>query len=456
MIKYQYDKKNLFSFIAIGIVLLLVFIQVFEQKRYLHDNIIVHDALVYYAPLPAVFIYHDLSFSFVRDVPENLRGKIPTMISPDGKRTLKMPVGVSLLILPFFLLAHIIALLTGMPADGYGPVYQFFVLIAGIFYLTLALNILRKILRRWFDDLATAITLVLTGLSTNLFYYVSVEPGMTHVYSFFLFSGFLWFTLRWYESPGYGNAVLLALFGGMILIVRPSNAVVFLVPALYGLVRDRSAWLGFLWKERNRLLVMLTVLLAVVFIQLLYWKYSTGKWIFYSYGEERFFFSHPHILKGLFSFRKGWLIYTPVMIFALTGFIFLYNKSAALFWAISIYILVNLYVVFSWWCWWYGGSFGARSLIETYALLALPLAACIEKILRSRLWLRVPGLMILGFFIYLNLFQIRQYRISMLHWDSTSEALYRKIFLSNKWPANYEKMLKHPDYESALKTGEEK
>ncbi|MCD6200762.1 MAG: hypothetical protein J7K46_03035 [Bacteroidales bacterium] len=455
MIKYQYDKKIPFSLIAIGIVLLLVFIQVFEQKRYMHDNIIVHDALVYYAPLPAVFIYHDLSFSFIQDLPERLRGKISTMISPDGKRTLKMPVGVSLLILPFFLLAHIIALLTGMPADGYGPVYQFFVLIAGIFYLTFALGILRKILCRWFNDPVTAITLLLIGLATNLFYYVSVEPGMSHVYSFFLFSGFLRYTIRWYESPGYGNAILLALFGGLILIVRPSNAVVFLVPVLYGLVSARSAWFVFLWKKRDRFLVMLPVLFAVVFIQLLYWKYSTGKWIFYSYGEERFFFNHPHVLKGLFSFRKGWLVYTPVMIFALTGFIFLYKKSTTLFWAISIYILINLYVVFSWWCWWYGGSFGARPLIETYALLALPLAACIEKILQARLWLHISGLMILGFFIYLNLFQIRQYRISMLHWDSTSKALYRKIFLSNKWPENYKQLLKHPDYQNSLKTGEE-
>jgi len=455
MNKYQYDKKIPLSLIAIGIVLLLVFIQVFEQKRYMHDNIIVHDALVYYAPLPAVFIYHDLSFSFIQDLPERLRGKISTMISPDGKRTLKMPVGVSLLILPFFLIAHIIALLAGMPADGYGPVYQFFVLIAGIFYLTFALGILRKILRRWFNDPVTAITLLLIGLATNLFYYVSVEPGMSHVYSFFLFSGLLRYTIRWYESPGYGNTILLALFGGLILIVRPSNAVVFLVPVLYGLVSARSAWFVFLWKNRARLLVMLPVFFAVVLIQLLYWKYSTGKWIFYSYGEERFFFNHPHVLKGLFSFRKGWLVYTPVMIFALTGFIFLYKKSATLFWAISIYILINLYVVFSWWCWWYGGSFGARPLIETYALLAIPLAACIGKILQARLWLRIPGLMILGFFIYLNLFQIRQYRISMLHWDSTSKALYRKIFLSNKWPENYKQLLKHPDYQSSLKTGKE-
>jgi len=250
MNKYQYDKKIPLSLIAIGIVLLLVFIQVFEQKRYMHDNIIVHDALVYYAPLPVVFIYHDLSFSFIQDLPERLRGKISTMISPDGKRTLKMPVGVSLLILPFFLIAHIIALLAGMPADGYGPVYQFFVLIAGIFYLTFALGILRKILRRWFNDPVTAITLLLIGLATNLFYYVSVEPGMSHVYSFFLFSGLLRYTIRWYESPGYGNTILLALFGGLILIVRPSNAVVFLVPVLYGLVSARSAWFVFLWKNR--------------------------------------------------------------------------------------------------------------------------------------------------------------------------------------------------------------
>jgi len=34
----------------------------------------------------------------------------------------------------------------------------------------------------------------------------------------------------------------------------------------------------------------------------------------------------PHILKVLFSFRKGWFIYTPMMIFTVMGFWQMYKN----------------------------------------------------------------------------------------------------------------------------------
>ena len=453
MIKYQYIKKVSSSSVVIVVLLLFVLFQGIKLKRYKRNEIINHDVVSYYAYLPAAIIYHDLSFSFVSKLPENFKGRIWTFTSLNGRQTLKMPLGVALLWLPFFLLAHLISLVTGGAADGYGPVYQLFILLAAVFYLTAGLLYLRKVLHLWFNDRVTAITLGVVVPATNLLYYTSVEPGMSHVYSFFLFSGFLWHTLRWYEHSGLRDATLLALFGGLILVVRPTNGLVFLVPVLYGMLKYKYEWFRFLWKNRYRLLWVAGVVLVPVFLQLLYWKYSTGKWFFYSYGEERFFFSHPHILEGLFSYRKGWLVYTPVMFLSLAGFVWLYKKSTALFWSILVYFLLNLYVVFSWWCWWYGGSFGARPLIETYALLVLPLAAFIERITRSKLWIRIPVYLLFLFFIYLNLFQMRQYRITLLHWDSTSKALYWKVFLSNKWPDNYKQLLNPPDYREALKTG---
>ncbi len=453
--KYTYNVRHSTSYFVILIIVLVVLFQGIKQKRYMRNEIINHDVVSYYAYLPAAIIYHDLSFSFVSKLPKDFQGRIWTFTAPNGRQTLKMPLGVALLWLPFFLLAHLISLATGGAADGYGPVYQFFILLAAVFYLTAGLLYMRKVLHLWFSDRVTAITLGVVVLATNLLYYTSIEPGMSHVYSFSLFSGFLWYSLRWYENSRSGPAALLALFGGLILVVRPTNGLVFLVPILYGMLKYKYEWLLFLRNNWYRLLWMTGVLFVPVFLQLLYWKYSTGQWLFYSYGEERFFFNHPHILDGLFSYRKGWLVYTPVMFFSLVGFVWLYKKSAALFWSMLVYFLLNLYVVFSWWCWWYGGSFGARPLIETYALLALPLAAFIEKVMGSGLWKRITVYILFLFFIYLNLFQMRQYRITMLHWDSTSKALYWKVFLSNKWPDNYKQLLQPPDYEKALKTGKE-
>lgn len=112
---------------------------------------------------------------------------------------------------------------------------------------------------------------------------------------------------------------------------------------------------------------------------------------------------------------------------------------------------MNIYIVFSWWCWWYGGSFSARALIENYALLSFPLAATVEKLWNSGKPVRVVSSVIFIFFIYLNIFQSRQYRISSLHYESTSKELYWAVFLSNKKPVNYEELLDPIDSEKAFR-----
>ena len=51
--------------------------------------------------------------------------------------------------------------------------------------------------------------------------------------------------------------------------------------------------------------------------QMIYWNEMTGHWLYFSYGsDERFFFGDPAIIKGLFSYRKGLFIYTPLLLFA--------------------------------------------------------------------------------------------------------------------------------------------
>jgi hypothetical protein len=199
-----------------------------------------------------------------------------------------------------------------------------------------------------------------------------------------------------------------------------------------------------------KILTIVIIAFLLISLQFIYWKFSAGKWIYNSYGNEGFYFNHPEIIRGLFSYRKGWLVYTPVMVFAVIGFIFLRKKIPELFLPILVYFILNLFVVFSWWCWWYGGSFGARPLIETYALLTVPLALVIDQISRRTWIVKLVGFLAMLFLIYLNLFQSRQYRTSQIHWDSMSKELYWEVFLNEDWPDNYEELLDPPDYESAL------
>ena len=428
---------------AILIILLCTLYGLFygiKIGHYKNERIIQDDVISYYAYLPAAFIYHDLKFEFLGDAGENVR--IWTHQSPSGTAVLKMPMGVAIMNTPFFLVAHTIARISGSTATGYNTIYEFFILLSAIFYLGWGLILLWKYLMEYFDQLVSTIIVILIFLATNLFYYASVEPGMSHVYSFFLFVALMRTTSLLLEKPNWQRSILTGIIIGLILVVRPSNGLVLLVPLLlYHRRIDRS--------YLKPILLVFGTMLLVLLPQLLYWKLVTGQWYYYGYGDEGFYLLDPQIGKGLLSFRKGWFVYTPVMLLSVVGFFFLRGKLATYRIPILVFMILNIWVVFSWWCWWYGGSFGSRPLIETYALLALPLGALMQFLYNKSRKLLFILLPVFCFVIFLNFFQIRQYRTTLLHWDSTSKELYWKVFLTNEWPANYEQLLDPPDYDAA-------
>ncbi len=415
------------------------------------NKVIDNDVVSYYAYLPATLIFHDLGFSFLKDLPPDFEGKIWVQEAPSGKPVLRMTMGLSLLWLPFFTVAHLAAKAMGGSALGYSWPYSLSIFVAAVFYLFLGLFYLRKILLVYFSETITGITLLLIVLGTNLMYYVISEPGMSHVYSFALITIFLYYTLQWVEKPGFLVSAVLGFLGGLIILIRPVNGLVLVFPLLVS-VRSFSQLvqrIGGRWKQIAWAGI---VALLVVTPQLVYWKTQTGHFVFNSYMDSgRFYFLKPHILNGLFSFRKGWLIYTPLMIFAVFGLLVMKKYAGGLRLATVVFLALFIYVVFSWWCWWYGGSFGSRPMIETYGILAVPLAASLSVCLKNGRWKKIITGIFLFFFILLNQFQMKQYRTSLLHWDSMTRKAYQSIFFNRHWPEGYEKLIQAPDYEKALK-----
>jgi len=176
-----------------------------------------------------------------------------------------------------------------------------------------------------------------------------------------------------------------------------------------------------------------------------YWKAVTGYWLYYSYEEEGFNFNDWHILDGLFSYRKGWFIYTPL---AMLGFIGLYfvwkNKTICSYLVpLTTYFVPVLWFTFSWWMWWYGGGFGSRVMVESLALLAIPIAALTEWVFRSGKGVRIAFVLILTAGIALNLFQSWQYNKAIIHWDSMNKAYYWHVFGKTKITDEDVKMLDH-------------
>ncbi|MEO0728736.1 MAG: hypothetical protein AAFZ63_29640, partial [Bacteroidota bacterium] len=120
----------------------------------------------------------------------------------------------------------------------------------------------------------------------------------------------------------------------------------------------------------------------------------------------------------------GWLVYTPVMALSIVGFVFLYRQQRPWFLPVLLFFLINLYIVLSWHIWWYAGSFGMRALVQSYAVLSIPLACLLAYFLQKGQSWKVLVSLILLFFIGLNQFQNWQFRNRILLNDEMTKTYY--------------------------------
>ncbi|MBK9292308.1 MAG: hypothetical protein IPM52_11875 [Bacteroidetes bacterium] len=437
---------------AIGFIAFAITLTNLNNGRWKkHEDVVAHDVIGYYCYLPAAFVHHDLSFSFVGHDPESWIGKIHVHESPTGGRYIKMTMGLALLYLPFFLIGHLTAWLGGWPMDGFSPPYMFWLQFSALFYLLAGLFALRKVLLDFFDEKITALVLLLIVLGTNLFHYSTLEAAMSHAYNFSLFSLFILLGIRWHRRPEPVAALWLGIVSGLIVLIRPTNGIIALFFILWnvqeaGLMARIRLFLSY-WQH---ILIILLAAFIVLLPQLFFWKANTGSWLFYSYGEEGFFFDRPRIWLGLFSYRKGWLIYTPLMLFALAGIPLLRKKAGEFFWPIVIMLPLHIYIIFSWWDFSYGGSFGARPMIEFYTLLSLPLAALLWWLRRNMLYFR-GVLMVMLLLVGLNLFQTLQYKYGILHFAEMSGRAYWASFGKLKVDPTYYDLMEPLDYSRLIK-----
>ncbi|MGB0839529.1 MAG: hypothetical protein ACPGXL_05285, partial [Chitinophagales bacterium] len=162
----------------------------------------------------------------------------------------------------------------------------------------------------------------------------------------------------------------------------------------------------------------------------IYWKYVSGDWLFYSYGKEGFDFSKPRIWDGLFSFQNGWFAYTPLMFLATAGTFWLLKYRDWLL-PFALFFTFQIYIAYSWWCWYYINGFGSRPMVETYAMVSIALgylvAMCMQKAFTKYLLIGA-----IGFLTWLNIFQTYQFYKSIMFSESANWAYYQSIFGKTK------------------------
>ena len=412
----------------------------------LRNQVLSYDVAGYYAYLPMLFLERDLRLekTWKYDMIQ-LVGVHEHPVS--GGRHLKFTAGMAYLYAPFFAAAHAYTLATNPEeAHGFSLPYRFGIGLAGVVYPLVGLVFLRRFLRHYVPDAAISWTLFALFLGTNLFYYSSFRGAMSHGATFMLGAAMLYQADLWRRREQVWRLGVLGVLAGLIVLIRPVNVLIPLaVAAMFTM--DGRLPKGLLTPKSLAVALGLAVVVGIP--QLLYWKASTGHWIVWTYGAERFFWSQPAWIQGLFSWRKGWLLYTPMVAFILLGFWGLARKKPA--WALiaGLYLIATAYVTFSWWAWWYGRSLGSRPMIDGYALLALPLAVYVQRMLEEAPgWIRRLSLGTVCALVALNLVQTYHYTAGFLHHDSMTRRAY--VYVLTHWDFPPKELLEQPDYESAL------
>jgi hypothetical protein len=203
-----------------------------------------------------------------------------------------------------------------------------------------------------FSDKTTAITLLLLTLGTNFLLYSSWDAAMTHGYLFALISFLIHNTIKWYKYSNFKYSIGIGLCIGLATLTRPTEIIIGIMPFLWGGVKSFKSRLK-LWEQHfPKLLLIAAIVALIVSIQLIYWKVYSGNWIEYSYQDQGFSWLHPHFWDFTFSYRKRWLLYTPMMTFALVGFYFLFKTYRTIFWVSFTYFLLHFYIGAAWDIWW--------------------------------------------------------------------------------------------------------
>ncbi len=333
----------------------------------------------------------------------------------------KYTCGVAILETPFFFVAHILSNMKGQSTTGFDNIYGYFIVMAACVYMYIALFVLYRLLSKQFRESIAFISIAAIYLATNLFYYTIIESGMSHVYSFFCFTMFIYYVDKYYEEEKLKDIIVLGFFLALATLIRPTNLLLILLFIFYKTYNfsDFKERIIFHLKRYYHFIIFLIIGLIVFSPQMYYWQQLTGKYIFYSYQNETFInWSSPKILEVLVGHKSGWLLYSPIMLFSIIGLTMAMKQKVLSAPAISLIFILILYICASWWAYTFGCGFGYRSFSEYSAILIFPMALFLNQgLINKKMLLRLFIIFGLIVFTYYNLKITRLYYLSGGCWD---------------------------------------
>jgi len=391
------------------------------------------DGYTYYVYLPSWLIFHDTTFDSVARDCCGGEFAVDTGIvrwPSTGRYVNVHPMGVAVLMLPFFVVADLLTRWSNLPRDGFSLYYQYAAALAGLVYVLAGLAILRGWLRRHFRPGIVLATLVVITFGTNLFHYGTFDATFSHAFSFCLIAALLSMTERWWEAPRWITSLTLGLVVGLMILTRHPNAMFAAFVPLYGVTSWHTlrANVSRLWARRAKLAGMFAVTAATVSPQLAIYHAATGHWIVSSYGSFGFTFDSPHFSGVLFSVQKGLFFWSPALLLAVAGVAVARGWARMLVLPTLLVMAADTYLIANWWDWQFGGSYGHRAFTDALSLAAVFMAAFFEWTARRQRV--VPDVAVAAVLTTsLSIVQMIQYWLRLIPAQDTTWEQYRQLFL---------------------------
>lgn len=325
-------------------------------------------------------------------------------------------MGLSVVEAPSFFIAHIIAKFGGWKADGFSIPYQLAFICNALFFLLLGLYYLRKLLLEFASTSSVALVIPSLLFASNAFITFDSSIALQHLYLFTLNIIFTYFSYRYYKNEKKQHLIISILVFGLGTFIRPTQAILGIIP--FFLFGTKYNWKKKFWK-----IILLFPASAFLWnsVHILYWFIVGGKLILLNLHVEEVVLTDPHFTEFIFSYKKGWIMYSPLFLLLIPGFIYLYKQSKSVFWGTFSLLIIYIWVMSSWENWWYAYSFGSRVMTDIYGVLAIPLVLVFHHFNSLNKILKVVLITFLILIIPHGLLQGYQFKQGVIHGERMSK-----------------------------------
>lgn len=380
------------------------------------------DGVGYYAPLRSLTFDHDLGVAdeIARFAPERWPHPIPEHS--------KFPIGLSLVLAPFFLAGHLLAAALAVAGvavgtDGYSWPYELAYCAGSAALGWLGLVAAWRSARLVAGERAALLAVLGVWFASPLFFYLLIETSMAHAVSQALVSVTLYLALTrdWRHDARAALAVGASL--GLATLVRPQDglfAITLACWALFPPLRAKGEAPSLRAGLPRGLAIAALAAGAVAALQVVVYRLAFGSLEAVPYFHEAaaagrgatFAWFHPRVAAVLFSPLHGLFSWHPLTSLAVLGLIVLARTDLRLAVGLALGWVAQVWVIGSWHDWWQGASLGGRMFASSSFAFTLGLAA-LWQALGSRAG-RAVGAFATASAVAWNVSLALQYRLGMI------------------------------------------